>query len=62
LEDAGQPFSEHQDRTLMNVPCKRIQVDEGMGIQMLFFYFMHYNFVRIDQTLQGDGCSLDEKP
>jgi hypothetical protein len=29
LEDAGQAFSEYQDRTLMNLPCKRVQVDEA---------------------------------
>jgi IS1 family transposase len=29
LEDAGQAFSEYQDRTLMNLPCKRLQVDEA---------------------------------
>ena len=29
LEDAGQAFSEYQDRTLVNLPCKRIQVDEA---------------------------------
>ena len=28
LEDAGQAFSEYQDRALMNLPCKRLQVDE----------------------------------
>lgn len=28
LADAGQAFSEYQDRTLMNLPCKRVQVDE----------------------------------
>jgi hypothetical protein len=28
LEDAGQAFSEYQDRKLVNLSCKRIQVDE----------------------------------
>jgi IS1 family transposase len=28
LEDAGQAFSEYQDRHLRNLPCKRVQVDE----------------------------------
>lgn len=28
LADAGQAFSEYQDRMLVNLPCKRIQVDE----------------------------------
>jgi IS1 family transposase len=28
LEDAGQAFSEYMDRTLMNLPCKRLQLDE----------------------------------
>jgi len=31
LSDAGQAFSEYQDRTLVNLPCKRIQVDEIWG-------------------------------
>ena len=29
LEDAGQAFSEYQDRVLMNLPCRRVQVDEA---------------------------------
>jgi len=29
LEDAGQAFSEYQDCVLMNLPCKRVQVDEA---------------------------------
>ena len=29
LEDAGKAFSEYQDRVLVNLPCKRIQVDEA---------------------------------
>lgn len=28
LEDAGEAFSEYQDKTLRNLPCKRVQVDE----------------------------------
>ncbi len=28
LEDAGHAFSEYQDRVLVNLPCKRVQVDE----------------------------------
>ena len=28
LEDAGEAFSAYQDRTLRNLPCKRVQVDE----------------------------------
>jgi len=28
LEDAGEAFSEYQDRTLINLKCKRVQVDE----------------------------------
>ena len=28
LEDAGEAFSEYQDRTLRNLSCKRVQVDE----------------------------------
>jgi IS1 family transposase len=29
LEDAGQAFAEYIDRTLVNLPCKRLQVDEA---------------------------------
>src|SRR5713101_3628803 len=29
LEDAGKAFSEYQDRILVNLPCKRVQVDEA---------------------------------
>jgi IS1 family transposase len=28
LEDAGQAFSDYQDRNLRDLPCKRVQVDE----------------------------------
>src|SRR5271169_2904292 len=28
LEDAGQAFAEYMDRTLVNLPCKRLQLDE----------------------------------
>jgi len=28
IEDAGEAFADHQDRTLRNLTCKRIQVDE----------------------------------
>ena len=28
LEDAGEAFSEYQDKHLRNLPCKRLQVDE----------------------------------
>ena len=31
LEDAGQAFSEYQDKALVNLSCKRIQVDECWG-------------------------------
>jgi IS1 family transposase len=29
LEDAGQAFSEYMDKALVNLPCKRLQVDEA---------------------------------
>jgi IS1 family transposase len=29
LADAGQAFSEYQDRALMKLPCRRVQVDEA---------------------------------
>ena len=28
MEDAGEAFSEYQDRTLRGLTCKRVQVDE----------------------------------
>ena len=28
VEDAGQAFSEYQDRVLRNLTCKRLQIDE----------------------------------
>src|SRR5947199_3596517 len=28
LEDAGEAFSDYQDRTLRNLSCKRLQLDE----------------------------------
>ncbi len=31
LEDAGQAFSAYMDRTLVNLPCKRVQLDECWG-------------------------------
>src|ERR1039458_496437 len=31
LEDAGEAFSEYQDRVLVNLPCKRLQLDEAWG-------------------------------
>jgi IS1 family transposase len=31
LEDAGQAFSEYQDKTLVNLNCRRVQVDECWG-------------------------------
>src|SRR5271156_1750620 len=32
LEDAGQAFSAYQDRTLINLACKRIQVAEAWAV------------------------------
>ena len=32
LTDAGQAFSECQDRVLVNLPCRRIQADEHRGV------------------------------
>jgi len=29
LVDAGRAFSEYQDKTLVNLSCKRVQVDEA---------------------------------
>src|SRR5450759_4756965 len=33
LEDAGRAFSEYQDRVLVNLPCKRVQVDEAWAFR-----------------------------
>ena len=51
LEDAGEAFSEYQDRTLMNLPCKRIQVDEAWA----FCYAKQKNVPTAKAAPEGAG-------
>ena len=51
LEDAGQAFSEYQDRTLMDLPCKRIQVDEAWA----FCYAKQKNVLTAKAAPKGAG-------
>ena len=51
LEDAGQAFSEYQDRMLVNLPCKRIQVDEAWA----FCYAKQKNVPTAKAAPEGAG-------
>ena len=51
LEDAGQAFSEYQDRVLVNLPCKRIQVDEAWA----FCYAKQRNVPTAKAAPEGAG-------
>ncbi len=51
LEDAGQAFSEYQDRTLMNLSCKRLQVDEAWA----FCYAKQKNVPTAKAAPEGAG-------
>jgi hypothetical protein len=51
LADAGQAFSEYLDRTLMNLPCKRIQVDEAWA----FCYAKQKNVATAKAAPEGAG-------
>ncbi|MGH6890240.1 MAG: IS1 family transposase [Rhizomicrobium sp.] len=51
VEDAGQTFSEYMDRTLVNLPCKRIQVDEAWA----FCYAKQKNVPTAKAAPQGAG-------
>jgi IS1 family transposase len=51
LEDAGQAFSEYQDRVLVNLPCKRIQVDEAWS----FCYAKQKNVSTAKAAPKGAG-------
>jgi IS1 family transposase len=51
LEDAGQAFSEYQDRVLVNLPCKRIQVDEAWA----FCYAKQKNVPTAKAAPEGAG-------
>ena len=51
LEDAGQAFSEYQDRTFVNLPCKRVQVDEAWA----FCYAKQKNVPNAKAAPEGAG-------
>jgi IS1 family transposase len=51
LEDAGQAFSEYQDRALMNLPCRRVQVDEAWA----FCYAKQKNVPTAKKAPEGAG-------
>jgi IS1 family transposase len=51
LEDAGRAFSEYQDRTLMNLNCKRLQVDEAWA----FCYAKQKNVPTAKAAPEGAG-------
>ena len=51
LEDAGQAFSEYQDRVLVNLPCKRVQVDEAWA----FCYAKQKNVSTAKAAPEGAG-------
>jgi IS1 family transposase len=51
LEDAGQAFSEYMDRTLVNLPCKRLQLDEAWG----FSYCKQKNVAGAKKAPVGAG-------
>jgi IS1 family transposase len=51
LEDAGQAFSDYQDRVLINLPCKRVQVDEAWA----FCYAKQKNVATAKAAPDGAG-------
>src|SRR5471030_358244 len=51
LEDAGQAFSDYQDRNLVNLGCKRIQVDEAWA----FCYAKQKNVQGAKAAPEGAG-------
>jgi IS1 family transposase len=51
LEDAGQAFSDYQDRVLVNLPCKRLQVDEAWS----FCYAKQKNVATAKRAPEGAG-------
>jgi IS1 family transposase len=51
LVDAGQAFSEYQDKTLVNLPCKRVQVDEAWA----FCYAKQKNVATAKAAPEGAG-------
>jgi len=51
LADAGEAFSDYQDRTLRNLPCKRLQVDEIWS----FVYAKQKNVATAKAAPEGAG-------
>jgi IS1 family transposase len=51
LEDAGRAFSDYQDRMLVNLPCKRVQVDEAWS----FCYAKQKNVATAKAAPEGAG-------
>src|SRR5665213_3658667 len=51
LEDAGKAFSAYQDRTLVNLSCKRVQVDEAWA----FCYAKQKNVPTAKAAPEGAG-------
>ena len=51
LADAGEAFSEYQDRTLVNLSCKRVQVDEAWA----FCYAKQKNVPTAKAAPEGAG-------
>ena len=51
LEDAGHAFSDYQDRVLVNLPCKRLQVDEAWA----FCYAKQKNVPNAKAAPEGAG-------
>lgn len=51
LEDAGKAFSEYQDKVLMNLNCRRVQVDEAWA----FCYAKQKNVATAKRAPQGAG-------
>jgi IS1 family transposase len=51
LEDAGQAFSDYQDRMLVNLTCRRIQVDEAWS----FCYAKQKNVATAKAAPEGAG-------
>ena len=51
LEDAGKAFSDYQDRMLVDLPCKRVQVDEAWS----FCYAKQKNVARAKAAPEGAG-------
>lgn len=51
LEDAGAAFSAYQDKALVNLPCRRVQVDEAWA----FCYAKQKNVAKAKAAPEGAG-------